>query len=154
MLSNRPTSAAEGVDVRLCNARRRIGAKRSIGQRGMTLLEVLAVLVIIGILAYIAIVRTRTMKDKSLLAAVRMAIHNLVVAEEAYFFDFKTYGSLNQLQSSKVLRLSAGNTMTISTSAAGFTATATNSAITSSIKSCTIRVGSGGSAVDGKLTCP
>lgn len=124
------------------------------GRRGMTLIELLTVIVIIGILAGLAIVKTRAMKDKAKLAAVKIDHHNLVVAEEAYFSDKKTYGTLAQLQTAREFRLSTGNTMAISTSAAGFTATATNSSITSSIKKCTIRVGSGGSALDGKLTCP
>lgn len=124
------------------------------GRRGLTLLELLAVIVIIGILAALAIVKTRAAKDKSMLAAIKMDLHNLVVAEEAYFSDNKTFGSLAQIRTAKEFQLSPGNTMVITTSASGFTATGTNTLIASTIKKCTIRVGSGGSAADGKLTCP
>jgi len=123
------------------------------GRRGMTLIELLAVIVIIGILAGLAIVKTRATKDKAKLATVRMDLHNLVVAEEAYFSDKKTYGTLAQLRNAKLFQLSPGNTLAIRRSAAGFTATATNRSISSRIKKCTIRVGSGGSALDGKLVC-
>ena len=127
---------------------------RAIDRRGFTLLELLLVMVIIGILARFAIVNARATKDKAKLAAVKLDLHNLVVAEEAYFSDNKTYGTLAQVRNAREFQLSPGNTLAITTSAAGFTATATNSSIQSTIKKCTIRVGSGGSALDGKLTCP
>lgn len=123
-------------------------------RRGFTLVELLVVIVIIGILARIAIVKNRATKDKALLSAVKADVRNLVVAQEAYLHDFRRYGTLAQLRSAKLFQLSPGNTMAIATAAFGFTATATNNAIASSIKKCTIRVGSGGSTIDGKLTCP
>jgi prepilin-type N-terminal cleavage/methylation domain-containing protein len=126
----------------------------AIRRQGFTLIELLVVILIIGILAGIAIVKTRAAKDKAILATIKADLHSLVVAQEAYFSDNKSYGSLTQIRTAKEFQLSPGNTMAITTSASGFTATGTNSTIKSSIKKCTIRVGSGGSALDGKLTCP
>ena len=147
----REPGVASGCRGALCHW---ICSVKATGCRGFTLIELMAVILVIGVLVAIAIVKTRAATDKAMLAAIKMDLHNLVVAEEAYFSDNKTYGTLAQVRTAKEFQLSAGNTMAITTSATGFTATATNTAITSSIKKCTIRVGSGGSAVDGKLTCP
>ena len=125
------------------------------GRRGFTLIEVLIVVVVIGILAAIAIPRFAATKDKAKLASVKTDVRGAEIAEEAYFSDYKKYGTLAQLRSASKYSLSSGNTMKITASTSGYTIGATNSSIASSINSCRVRVGAGASStVDGKITCP
>ena len=122
---------------------------------GFTLIELLIVVVIIGILAAIAIPKFAATKDKAKLASVRTDIRNSETAEESYFSDYSTYGTVAQLQALSLIGLSTGNTMTITASTNGFTAVANNSSISSSITSCKVQVGGGAtSGVDGNITCP
>ena len=60
-------------------------------RRGFTLIELLIVVVIIGILATIAIPKFASSKEKAFLATMKTDLHNLVTAEEAYFFDNSSY---------------------------------------------------------------
>jgi type IV pilus assembly protein PilA len=122
---------------------------------GFTLIELLIVVVIIGILAAIAIPKFAATKDKAKLASVRTDLRNSETAEESYFSDYNVYGTVAQLQALSLIGLSTGNTMTIAGGATGYTATATNSSITSSITSCHVQVGGGATTgVDGAITCP
>ncbi len=123
-------------------------------RKGFTLIELLIVVVIIGILAAIAIPKFAATKDKAKLASVRNDVRNVETAEEAYFSDFATYGTFAQLQAASNFTLSSGNTMSITPATNGFTATATNSSISSTIKTCTVQVAAGAaSTVDGVITC-
>jgi type IV pilus assembly protein PilA len=122
---------------------------------GFTLIELLIVVVIIGILAAIAIPKFAATKDKAKLASVKTDVRNTETAEEAYFSDYATYGTFAQLQTASNFSLSSGNTMTIGNATNGYTVTATNSSISSSISSCHVQVAAGAtSGVDGVITCP
>jgi type IV pilus assembly protein PilA len=122
---------------------------------GFTLIELLIVVVIIGILAAIAIPKFAATKDKAKLAAVRTDVRNSETAEESYFSDYNIYGTVAQLQALSLVGLSPGNTMTITPATNGYTASANNSSIGSSITSCQVQVGAGASStVDGTITCP
>jgi len=124
-------------------------------RRGFTLIELLIVVVIIGILAAIAIPKFAATKDKAKLASVRTDLRNLETAEESYFSDYNTYGTLAQLQPLFLVGLSTGNSMTITPATNGFSATANNASITSGITSCSVQVAGGASSsVDGAITCP
>lgn len=123
-------------------------------RKGFTLIELLIVVVIIGILAAIAIPKFAATKDKAKLASVKTDLRNMMTAQEAYFSDFNTYGSFAQLQAASNFSVSAGNTMTVTGVASGYTGTATNSSISSTIKTCTVQVGAGAaSTVDGVTSC-
>lgn len=123
-------------------------------RKGFTLIELLIVVVIIGILAAIAIPKFAATKDKAKLASVKTDVRNLMTAQEAYFSDFATYGSLANVQSASNFSLSSGNTAAAAAAASGFTVTITNSTITSAIDQCTVQVGAGAaSTVDGVITC-
>ena len=121
-------------------------------RKGFTLIELLIVVVIIGILAAIAIPKFAATKDKAKMASVRSDVRNIETAEEAYFSDHQTYGTDAELATDKLFLPSAGNAATITATDAGYTATVTNSSITSTIKSCAVTVGDG-SATDGVIVC-
>ncbi|HRP07208.1 MAG TPA: prepilin-type N-terminal cleavage/methylation domain-containing protein [Gemmatimonadales bacterium] len=119
------------------------------GRAGFTLIELLIVVVIIGILAAIAIPKFAATKDKAKLGSVRSDLRNIMSAQEAYFID---YGEYTSSLSTTVFSPSPGNTTDMSGTSASFTATVTNSSISTGIKTCTVTVGSG-TADDAKILC-
>jgi type IV pilus assembly protein PilA len=124
-------------------------------RKGFTLIELLIVVVIIGILAAIAIPKFAATKDKAKLASVKTDIRNSETAEEAYFSDYATYGTVANLNTASNFNLSSGNTMTITTNASGYTVAANNSTISTGTTSCAVQVGAGAtSTVDGVIHCP
>ncbi len=124
-------------------------------RKGFTLIELLIVVVIIGILAAIAIPKFAATKDKAKLASVKTDLRNLETAQEAYFSDWSTYATdYATLSAAGELSLSAGNTMNVSGSSSGYTATATNSTISTGIKTCTVQAGGGASTtLDQVIVC-
>lgn len=58
-----------------------------------TLIELLIVVVIIGLLAAIAIPKFASTKGKANAAALRSDLRNLVVAEEAYYYERSAYSA-------------------------------------------------------------
>ncbi len=123
-------------------------------KKGFTLIELLIVVVIIGILAAIAIPKFAATKDKAKLASVKTDVRNMMTAQEAYFSDYATYGTFAQLQTASNFSLSSGNTAATAAVVSGFTATITNSSITSSITMCQVQVGAGAvSTLDGVIVC-
>jgi prepilin-type N-terminal cleavage/methylation domain-containing protein len=132
------------------------GRQEMFNRKGFTLIELLIVVVIIGILAAIAIPKFATTKDKAKLASVKTDLRNYMTAQEAYFSDYSSYGSLANLQSGYNFTLSAGNTGAGAGVAGGWTATFTNASISGGTTSC--RVGIGTSQIsttqDGVIVCP
>ena len=123
-------------------------------RKGFTLIELLIVVVIIGILAAIAIPKFAATKDKAKLASIRSDLRNIMTSEEAYFADFSTYADLSQLQAATNYTFSTGNSAAITAVVTGFTATITNSSITSPLDQCQVQVGAGAaSTIDGQLIC-
>ena len=118
-------------------------------RKGFTLIELLMVVVIIGILAAIAIPKFAATKDKSKMAAVKSDIRNIITAQEAYFADFVTYSATLP---ATIFQPSTGNTAAIAVSASSYTATVTNSSISTNPKECTVTMGAG-TATDGVITC-
>ena len=89
-----------------------------------TLVELLVVVMIIGILAAIAIPKFHGSQGKANAAALRSDLRNLAVAEEAYYFEQKTYSDDT---AALKYRPSPGVTVSISMPAIGaWAATATN----------------------------
>jgi len=123
-------------------------------KRGFTIIELLVVVVIIGILAAIAIPKFAMTKDKSRMASVKSDLRNTMTAEEAYFADYSTFGSLSQLQANSNYTLSQGNAGSVTTASNGYTATISNATITSGMTQCTVQSGAGAtSGVDGVIIC-
>ena len=69
------------------------GRSMRVSRRGFTLIELLIVVVIIGILAAIAIPKFQSTKGKAYYAGMRSDLHNLLTAQEGYFYDHTTYTS-------------------------------------------------------------
>lgn len=80
------------------------------GRRGFTLIELLVVVVIIGILAAISIPKFQATKGKAYYAGMRSDLHNLMTAQESYFYSHSAYADV--LDSLKV-PTSKGNTVVI-----------------------------------------
>ena len=124
------------------------------GKKGFTLIELLVVVTIIGILAAIAIPKFAATKDKARMASVKSDLRNTMTAEEAYFADYSTFGTLPQLQSNSNYSLSTGNTGAVTPANNGYTATISNATITTGISQCTVQSGAGATAtVDGVIIC-
>ena len=123
-------------------------------RRGFTIIELLVVVVIIGILAAIAIPKFAMTKDKARMASVKSDLRNTMTAEEAYFADYSTFGTLSQIQTNSNYSLSTGNAGTVTPAANGYTATVSNATITSGITQCSVQSGAGATAgVDGVIIC-
>ena len=123
-------------------------------RRGFTLIELLIVVVIIGLLAAIAIPKFSVTKDKAKMASVRSDLRNTMTAEEAYLADYNTYGNLSQLQAASNYILTNGNTGAITSGVSGYTATVSNTTITTGFTQCSVTYGGGAtSGIDGVIIC-
>ncbi len=91
--------------------------------RGFTLLELLAVVGIVGILATIAVARLGDSKRRAYLSAMKSDLHSVATMAESQFIAEGSYEHLIVSSSS------AGVTLTFSGSATGWTAVATQTGL-------------------------
>ena len=121
-----------------------------LNRKGFTLIELLIVVVIIGILAAIAIPKFSNTKEKAYVAAMKSDLRNLVTAEESYFADNMTYGSIANLGTSYAT--STGVAVATSTvTGLGWSASATH---TGTLQVCTIALGAAaGTGASGQPAC-
>ena len=97
-------------------------------QRGFTIIEMLAVMVVIGILASLAFARLQYTKDKATVASLSSDLHGIAEEQEGYYFQNHAYSptidSLNP-------NLSPGNVITIlEATASGWSGKASNPKVT------------------------
>ena len=93
-------------------------------RRGVTFIELLTVVVIIGLLTVFALPRLTRNKEKTIIASMQSYMRNLATAQEGYYYTSATYTvdpvALN-------ITLSLGNTLTINeATVAGWSATIAN----------------------------
>ena len=121
-------------------------------RRGFTIIEMLAVMVVIGVLATIAFARLQSTKDKATVASMSADLHGVTEEQEAYYFQNRAYSptidSLNP-------NLSPGNVITIlEATSSGWSGQASNPKVT---RLCWILVGSaaavGTATPDGGIRC-
>ncbi len=121
-----------------------------LNRKGFTLIELLIVVVIIGILAAIAIPKFSNTKEKAYVAAMKSDLRNLVTAQESYFADNLTYGSIANLGTA--YSSSAG--VTVATSAVTGTGWSASATHTGTAQACTLALGAAaGTGAAGVPTC-
>jgi prepilin-type N-terminal cleavage/methylation domain-containing protein len=101
-----------------------MAAKAGGHRRGVTFIELLTVVVIIGLLAVFALPRLTRNKEKTIVASMQSDMRNLAVAQESNYYRSSTYTvdpvALN-------VTLSPGNLLTINeATVAGWSATIGN----------------------------
>lgn len=121
--------------------------------RGFTLIELLIVVVIIGILAAIAVVNFTNTKEKAYIASEKTDLRNLVVAEEAFFYDSAFYTTSFPLMSN--FTPSSGNTVVVNEATGqGWSATSSN---VNTVKKCYLFIGNaamvGSATKEGLISC-
>ncbi len=119
---------------------------------GFTIIEMLAVMVVIGVLAMIAYARLQTSKDKATVASMVSDLHAVAQEQEAFYFQNRTYSTtLATLNSNP----SPGNVPVIVTgNSAGWSGSISNPKVA---KQCYIFVGAaapiGSATKDGVIDC-
>lgn len=99
-------------------------ADHRMSRRGVTFIELLTVVVIIGLLAVFALPRLTRNKEKTIIASMQSDMRNLATSQEGFYYASSTYTvdpvALN-------ITLSQGNVLTINeASVAGWSATLAN----------------------------
>lgn len=91
---------------------------------GVTFIELLTVVVIIGLLAIFALPRLTRNKEKTIIASMQSDMRNLANAEEGYYYASATY-TFDQVALN--ITLSPGNALTINeATVSGWSATISN----------------------------
>jgi prepilin-type N-terminal cleavage/methylation domain-containing protein len=104
-------------------------------RHGFTIIELLAVVVIVAVLSTIAIAKFGDSKRRAYLSAMKSDLRNIATTAESQYTSDGTYANVVAPQGS------AGVTLTFAGTATGFTATATHAGVTGLV--CTLNAGPG-----------
>jgi prepilin-type N-terminal cleavage/methylation domain-containing protein len=119
-------------------------------RNGFTIIELIATVAIIGLLASIAILKTRQSRDKALRAGMQVDLKTLVSAQEGFFSSNKDYaGGIAGKEVAGVggagraaLAASNGNAIAVRRRGTnGWSATVTNPRMTIAPKTCGVFIG-------------
>lgn len=121
--------------------------------RGVTFIELLTVVVIIGLLALFALPKLQQNKDRGVLASMQSDLRNLAMAEEGYYYEHGIYTSD---QTQLTINVSPGNTLVINeATASGWSATVSHAPLLA--QSCYLFHGNatppGSATVEGLIDC-
>jgi len=112
-------------------------------RRGLSLLELLVTVAVIGLLAAIAVPIFASVKDRARVAAARADVHNYMTAQEAYFSDNATYGAWGDLTAPPYnVSVSPGNIGSGVGVAGGYTVSISNQSAVVGRNVCHVAVGS------------
>ena len=124
------------------------------GRKGLTLIEVLIIVVMIGILLTITYTKFTGAPAKRILQSLKDDITAVRTAESSYFAQHNAYGSRAQLDSVKALAPADGNTLTITATATGYTAVAKNESEPAHVLRCSVDMSGGEStATNVQIIC-
>lgn len=104
--------------------------------RGLTLIELLIIIVIIGIMLAVAIPKFGGRRDKERVTNLRTDVRNAQVAEDSYFDQYKAYATFAQLTQANLFRVSPGDSVVIRPALRGYEIVAINSADPENIHHC------------------
>ena len=129
-----------------------MGPSTARSRQGVTFIELLTVVVIIGLLVVFALPRLTRNKEKTIIASMQSDLRNLATAEEGNYYNTGSY-SVNPVTLN--ITLSQGNTLTINeATVAGWSATITNPLTT---QSCYLFHGNatpvGSATIEGVIDC-
>jgi prepilin-type N-terminal cleavage/methylation domain-containing protein len=128
----------------------------AMNQRGLSLLELLIAVVVIGILAAISIPILAGVKDRARIASARADVRNYMTAQEAYFSDNATYGAWGDLTAPPYsVSVSPGNIGSGVGEAGGYSISISNQSAVVGRNVCHVAVGSMASNPDddGAVAC-
>ena len=126
-----------------------------LNRKGMTIIELVLVMMIIGLLAMIAMPRLGHMKDRALIANMKHDLRTFAMHQESYYYDRASY--TDDIDALAAGGYSASANVTISVNEAtilGWSATAEHS---ESLVQCNLFVGDaspvGAATMEGSLEC-
>jgi Tfp pilus assembly protein PilE len=120
-------------------------------RNGLTLIEVLIIIVMIGILLTITIQKLGNRKIKTEIESLKADVENVRSAESRFFATHNAYGTRLQLDSLNAVTPTAGNTLSVTATANSYTAIATNGATSGQVLTCTLKVDGGETAAQQAL---